>query len=285
MIDLHVHSCFSDGDLTPEDLVQLAARSEVSALALTDHDTTQGLKPFLAACRATSGTPAAVEGLTGVEISADVPHGSMHILGYLFDPESQPLQRMLERIRTGRDERNLIILRQLRALGMALDEDALHRIAGEGVLGRPHIAQAMVAQGFVTSTSQAFSRFLARGKPGYAERYRPQPEEALRTVREAGGVPVLAHPVSLKVTRSRLVTIVEELVRHGLGGIEAYYPEHAPDVTADLVNTARMFGIVATGGSDFHGQGNPLIRLGRGFGALVVPIEAVEQLRRRAGSP
>ncbi len=276
MIDLHTHSLFSDGSLAPEALVARAAGVGVTGLALTDHDTTAGVAPFLAACAAHG-----ITGVPGVEISAEWPHGTMHILGYFFDPANAGLQRGLVNIRGGREERNVKILAKLQALGTELTWDEVAALAGSDVVGRPHFAMALIKRGVVNNKQRAFSRFLGKGSPAYFDRFRLSPREALALIRGAGGVPVLAHPNTLRVTWAKLRRTVAELTEQGLGGIETYYSEHPPRTVERLGHLARDFGLVATGGSDFHGELNPDIEIGRGFGPLKVPDAVIPALRRQ----
>jgi predicted metal-dependent phosphoesterase TrpH len=276
LIDLHTHSHFSDGSLTPEELVERAAGVGVTGLALTDHDTTEGLPSFLAAC-----TAHGITGVPGVEISAEWSHGTMHVLGYFMDPADAGLQAGLTRIRGGRAARNVQILAKLQELGTGITWDEVVAFAGSDVIGRPHFALALIQKGVVGNKQRAFSRFLAKGSPAYFDRFRLSPHDALALIRGAGGVPVLAHPNTLRATWAKLRRIVADLVDHGLGGIETYYSEHSPNTVERLGNMARDFDLVTTGGSDFHGSLNPDIEIGRGFGQLKVPNAVLEALREQ----
>jgi 3',5'-nucleoside bisphosphate phosphatase len=276
MIDLHAHSTFSDGSLTPEDLVEEACFAGLSGIALTDHDTTDGVPRFLAACK-TRG----IAGVPGVEISVGVSQGTMHMLGYFVDPACPALEEALGHIRCGRTERNTAIVAALNRLGMPLTMEEASSYADEDVVGRPHIARAMVGKGYVSSTRQAFDRYLGKGKPAYADRFRLSPEESLGVIRTAGGVPVLSHPFTLGLKPDALRRQVSELAEKGLAGIEVYYPEHKPDLVAQYKALTEEFDLVMTGGSDFHGTLNPAISLGRGFGGLNVPDILLDRLRER----
>lgn len=285
MIDLHCHSTFSDGALSPRQLAELGRKIGLTALALTDHDTTHGIGPFLAACAepAAEGQPGPA-GIGGVEISVDVPRGTLHVLGYFVDPEDPELSAMLGQIREGREQRNHKILARLNQLGLALTWDEVAAYAGEDVVGRPHFAQALLAKGYVDSTAAAFERYLAKGKPAYVDRFRLTPEKSIAAIRHAGGVAVLAHPFTLDLKPAELRSFVAELKGVGLGGIEAYYSEHSAEQTQAYLRLARDLDLVPAGGSDFHGGTvNPDILLGRGFGSLRVPDEIAGQLRARAG--
>lgn len=278
MIDLHMHSTFSDGTLPPEALAELAGGFGLSAIALTDHDSMGGLDRFLTAC-----TEQGVRGIPGVEISAQVDKGTMHILGYFVDHEDAGLEEVLQRIRGGREERNREMLAKLNGMGCALHWDEVSVHAGEEVVGRPHFAMAMQARGHVADKMEAFDRYLAKGKPAYAERYRLSPADGIAVIRQAGGVAVLAHPLTLKLTDKALRRRLGELREMGLQGLEVYYSEHTPAMEQRYGAMARELGLALTGGSDFHGDANPKIRMGIGFGRLRVPDELLAGLEERRG--
>jgi len=285
MIDLHVHSTFSDGSMKPEELVQLALDSGLSALALTDHDTTAGIESFLAAgkalCAQNAGDQSPVL-IPGVEISVAVDHGTMHVLGYFIEVGDTKLEALLARIRGGRNERNEQILIKLCGLGLELEMAEVLSFSGDGVVGRPHFARALVARRYVRSTQAAFEKYLARGRPAYADRYRPNAEESIDAISNAGGVAVMSHPSTLGMGPKAFRVLLEELANAGLQGIEVYYSEHSPEQEQKYVQLARDLGLVATGGSDFHGDLNPAIKLGRGFGRLRVPDSVVDELKNRS---
>jgi len=274
MIDLHAHSTCSDGSLTPEALAARGAEAGLNALALTDHDTTAGVAAFLAACE---GLP--MDGVGGVEISAAVPRGTLHMLGYFVDPGPCELQDALAHIRGGREERNRTILANLNKLGFELTWEDVKAFSGDEVMGRPHFAQALMAGTYVRSKTEAFDRYLGKGKPAYADRFRLPPAESVALIAGAGGAAVLAHPFTLDLGPEALDRLVAELRAAGLAGIEAYYPEHSPRQREQYLALAEKHGLVATGGSDFHGELNPDIRLGVGFGSLHVPDEVLDALR------
>ena len=274
MIDLHVHSTFSDGSFTPEELIQEAVRVGLSAIALTDHDTTAGVPRLLAAASSTS-----VQAIAGVEISADVKCGTMHMLGYMLDPAHPPLIERLKWLREGREVRNAEILDKLNQLGFGLTWEEVAAFAGEDVVGRPHFAQALLARKRVKDKEEAFDKYLGKGKPAYADRRRMTPEDSIQLILGAGGIPVLAHPSTLKVSYEALNKLVAELRDLGLAGIEVFYSEHTPQMVAQYLTLARELNLIATGGSDFHGAMNPDVKLGFGFGSLKVPDEVVAQLQ------
>ncbi len=278
VIDLHTHSTYSDGSLTPAALAKEAARVKLTAIALTDHDGTTGVGPFLDACQAEG-----VRGIAGVEISVDFKGGTMHMLGYFLDYRSQELESVLVQLRGGREDRNHVILARLNELGLSLTWEEVAAFSEEDVVGRPHFAQALIARGYVRTKDEAFDRYLGKGKAAYVERYRLSAEESVRMIRRAGGVPVLAHPFTLGMKRSGLRDLVAELKGVGLGGIEAYYSEHDEEQVRICLALARELDLAVSGGSDFHGAVNPDIHMGRGFGNLCVPDQLVDELHARAG--
>ena len=278
MIDLHCHSTFSDGSLTPEQLIAEAAKIGLVALALTDHDTTAGLPRFLAAAADT-----AVRAVPGVELSVDCSSGVMHMLGYWMDLENPELLRQMAWIRDGREMRNQAMLEKLNALGFAMTWAEVQGFAGEDVVGRPHFAQVMLQKGYAKDKNEAFDKWLGDGKPGYADRPRLTAEVAVALIRQAGGVAVLAHPYSLHVGKDAMASLLIELAAAGLAGVECYYSEHSADLTKEYLAMARQANLVPTGGSDFHGEVSPGIHLGVGFGGLCVPDEVLGQLEARRG--
>jgi predicted metal-dependent phosphoesterase TrpH len=195
VIDLHIHSTFSDGSMTPEEIVELAARAGLKTIALTDHDGMGGIARFMDACRT-----AGIRGLPGIEISVDCKSGTMHMLGYLIDPGNQTLIERLKWLREGREVRNAEILEKLNKLGFGLTWEEVAAFAGEDVVGRPHFAQALLARGFVKDKTEAFDKYLGKGKPAYADRRRMTPENSIQLIRGAGGVAVLAHPFTLNLS-------------------------------------------------------------------------------------
>lgn len=266
MIDLHMHSLFSDGSFTPEELVNTAVELKINAISLTDHDTMAGVPRFLAA-----GVRHNLQVITGVEISTDYKGRGMHILGYGMDIANRELQESLDWIRAGREARNMEILEKLNRLGFIMTWDEVVARSGEDVVGRPHFAQTLIDKGYVKDKYEAFDKWLGHGKPGYADRRRLDPEAGIRIIRKAGGVAVLAHPFTLNLSHTGMRALLLELHRAGLGGIEAYYAEHKPDMQEMYLKMASEYDLLVTGGTDFHGALTPMLRIGYGFGSLNVP--------------
>ena len=281
MIDLHCHSTFSDGTYTPGELVVMARDAGLTALALTDHDSTGGIADFVSANEEYNDD--ALTCVPGIEISSDVPKGTLHMLGYYVDHTDAGLEEQLLPIRDGREYRNKQILVQINELGCELMWDEVLGFAGDDVVGRPHFAMAMIEKGFVKNKQQAFDQYLAKGKPAYADRFRLLPEKSVAMIKSAGGVSVLAHPYTLDLGKAALRNYVGELSEMGLDGIEIHYPMHADYLRKQYLSLAAEFNLLITGGSDFHGDVNPAIRLGRGFGSLDVADELLDKLKERAG--
>jgi 3',5'-nucleoside bisphosphate phosphatase len=275
MIDLHTHSTASDGLLSPPELVRLAKEKGVEVLALTDHDTMSGVAPAAAEAERLG-----VEFIPGVELSVDYPGANeFHMLGYFLDPAHPELAARLGELREGRGDRNGLILARLAGLGMTVTmEEVLRHAKGDSV-GRPAIAQVMVDKGYVATFEEAFDRYLGAGRPAYAERERLSPEDAIALIRRAGGVAVVAHPHFLALTDPALENLLAALAAAGLTGVEVHYFSHSAGETVAYANMAARHGLVATGGSDYHGPGLHGTDLGTGRGNLCVPRAAADRLR------
>ena len=278
-IDLHIHSTASDGSLTPADIIDHAQKLELAAIAITDHDSVDGSKEALQI-----GIPPSFGFLTGVEISAAHPpffpgSGSFHILGYDIRLDHGDLNQTLKKLQDARRNRNPEILRRLNKLGFQISLEEVKNKAADGQLGRPHIACAMMKKGFVTSIDEAFDRYLGAGKPAYVDKYRVECEQAIKIIRDAGGVPVLAHPAHLNIENEQeLETLLQKLKEIGLAGIEVYYPGHSPRQIGQYKAMAKKYGLLMTGGTDFHGSIMPKIKMGSGTGDLFVPYILYEDL-------
>jgi 3',5'-nucleoside bisphosphate phosphatase len=285
-IDLHIHTTASDGTLSPAEVLREARRENLAAIAITDHDTLAGVRDALAA-----GIPDGMEFLSGVEISAAAPpslpmRGSFHLLGYAIRTDHGPLEACLADLRNSRKNRNPAIVARLRELGFDIRLEAVSEFAGGGEIGRPHIAGFMKSRGWVESIDEAFDRYIGNNGPAYADKYRVPCAEAVALLREAGGVAVVAHPGLLPVEPGpEFEATIAELRDMGTRGIEVFYPGHSPERTAYFAEIARRYDMVATGGTDFHGDIKPELRMGRGFGDFRVPFEIYDALLREATRP
>lgn len=282
-VDLHTHSDVSDGSETPERIVEMARDTRLTAVALTDHDTLEGI-PRAQAAAAGIG----VDLIPGVELSCDWSNGGCHIVVLWLPPGAGPLQDRLHELQIARDGRNDRILERLAGLGIDIDPDDLAAQSGGGVTGRPHIAALMVEQGVVSSIRAAFDEYLGNGKPAYVDRARLSPEDAIRLAGESGAVTVLAHPHTLGLDNAaEYREALERLADAGLTGVECWYGEYSPAYRRSMVEVARSHGLVPSGGSDFHGSYKPGLLVGTGRGDLVVPDHILEELadRRPAAAP
>ncbi|CBE68660.1 PHP-like [Candidatus Methylomirabilis oxygeniifera] len=265
LIDLHAHSTASDGVLSPQELVHLAKDSGLSVLALTDHDTLEGLPMAMAEAERVG-----IQVVAGVEITAHVEDLEIHILGHFIDSDDNRLAEFLASSRNDRIERARRMTEKLWTLGLPLDVDEVLSLASGPSVGRPHVAQAMIRRGYVVSLKEAFDRYLTFGKPGYVERSRIPAALAIRAVKEAGGMASLAHPGDYNHDE-----IVPFLVQHGLDGLEVYHPEHDAGSVFHYERIRLEYDLLAVGGSDYHGTGG-LRSIGLGKPAL--PEARFEQL-------
>jgi 3',5'-nucleoside bisphosphate phosphatase len=276
-VDLHTHSTASDGSETPSTLVDKAVDLGLSAFALTDHDTLEGIEEARAAADV-----AGIELIPGTELSLD-HEGGMHLVVLWLEPGPGPLQDRLAGLQFGREGRNAAIVGLLEGLGMPMSLDEVIEESGGGSVGRPHIAAVMMRKGYVESIGEAFDLWLGAGKPAHAVRPRLSPEEAIGLARDSGGVPVLAHPHTLGINRSHdMADLLNRLRSAGLIGLEALcaaYQRHEREGYTDL---AHRFGLIASGGSDYHGTYKPNLELGTGYGDLAVPDVVLEELRAAA---
>ncbi len=284
-IDLHVHSTASDGSLHPEQILDRAVKNGLAAISITDHDTIDGVEKALC-----YGIPETLEFITGIEISAAFPpssknSGSLHILGYGIRTDHPDLCRMLEKQRSARSGRNPLIIKKLNNMGIPASLEAIAAATGKKDVARPHIAEFLVKNGYATDIDDAFDRLLGKGKPAYVDKYRIDAETAIKRIRAAGGIAVLAHPMLLFDNRpvdppdETFENLLEVLISYGLGGIEAYYPGHSASQTSFLVKAAEKRNLLVTGGTDFHGDINPDIEMGSGRGKFSVPYEIFNTLK------
>jgi 3',5'-nucleoside bisphosphate phosphatase len=268
--DLHLHTRYSDGSYTPEELVGEAARQGFAAIAVTDHDTLDAIPESLLA-----GQEFGVEAIAGVEITCRVETQEVHLLGYLFDEtwKNKPLQTVLDHSKRVREQRIAQFVVKFNELGIPLTVQDVQQCSTAGTVGRPHVAMALRKRGFVRSVEEAFERFLKRGKPAFVERYRMTAAEAIGHIKRAGGVAVLAHPALNRVDAQ-----IPNMVEQGLDGIEVWHSRQSPAQSESYLKLTERLGLLATGGSDCHGtvRGEPLL------GIVKVPYERVEALRERA---
>ncbi len=279
-VDLHLHSVFSDGSCTPEELAGLAAEAGLAAAVLTDHDTVQGLPRMLEACRRRG-----LATMAGIELSCTWKDKSIHILGYGMDWEAPSFQSTLEGWQKDRDERYDIITEKLRARGYPLSTELLHREFPGAVLTRAHIAVYMAEHGMAPDKDTVFRTLIGKGCPCYAPRKPVTPEAAISFLLDHGGIPVFAHPILTRMSGPQLEEFTGYLAGLGLAGIEGFYSGYTPVQEALVAGLAETYGLILTGGSDFHGTAKPSISVGTGKGGLHVPyscFRALEQKQTRS---
>jgi len=283
-VDLHTHSTASDGSVPPDELVRLAEARRLAAVALTDHDTTDGL----AAAGMQARSFPKLMFVNGIECSGIFPSGTLHILGLGIDENDRQLRGLLQSLRAARRQRNPKIIAALQQLGVNIDMNDVMGVASdmrrgrrERIIGRLHIAETLRRKGYVRDHNEAFAKYIGTGAAAYVDKEHLTPRQVIAAIRSARGLAVLAHPVQLNCeNRAQLDRVVRSLVTAGLEGIEAYHTDHTPAQTRAYLDLARRYGLAVTGGSDFHGEAKAKAILGRPR----VPVAAVgEQLLERLG--
>ena len=271
MADLHLHTTASDGRLTPTELINLVATKGLGAVAITDHDSTEGLAEAFQAAKAFPQLTV----IPGLELSTDLPGNEIHVLGYFIQYDEPRVQETLQKFRLGRMDRAKRMVEKLRELGVDVEWQRVQEIAGEGAVGRPHIALAMVEKGYIRHPQDAFSTYIGRNGPAYAEREKLTPRESLALIRGWGGVAVLAHPLDLSDLDDALV----ELKDGGLAGMEVFYAQYSVEQIQELAEVADRYGLLPCGGSDYHALGNPGEALPGSMGPrLSMLLERLEDL-------
>ena len=271
--DLHSHSNRSDGTLAPADVMRLAASRDLAGVALTDHDTFDGLDEAAAEASAIG-----VEFVPGIEFSAEYDGASLHILGYWVDPDDAAIEAELLRLSATRFRRGEMIVEKLRALGFDISVERVLELAGGGAIARPHIAEAMVEAGIVATERDAFDRYISDDGPAYVPKHALTPSDALRMIREAGGVCVLAHPGMWRGAETVPDALIEEMAAGGMVGLEVFHPDHDDELRAKYAALAERLGLVATSSSDCHGE-----RYGFRMGEERTDPATFAELKRRAG--
>lgn len=272
-IDLHVHSCASDGTLTPTEVVELAKKTNLKAIALTDHDTVDGLKEAIAA-----GKELGVCVVPGIEVSCDYMGGDVHILGLNIDRLAPEFLDETRKNRIARDRRNEKMIALLSDHGFQITKKQVDEMFGDAVITRAHFARLLYDTGQVSSMAEAFERYIGQGCPCYLPKEEITPKQAMELIKKAKGKAVLAHPILYDLTRPKLEQLVDELISMGLVGIEAVYSTYNYEQETYVKRLAAKKGLFITGGSDFHGLNKPKIALGRGFGKLYIPADYLDFL-------
>lgn len=268
LVDLHLHTTFSDGRLTPTELIKLVRTKGLRVISITDHDSTEGLNEAFTASR---GSPK-LDIIPGIELGTSTPGNEIHMLGYFIDYTNTDFQNTLSEFRGGRVERAKLMVEKLDKLGIHVQWDRVKQLAGGGAIGQPHIALAMVEKGYIKEPRDAFDKYLGNNGLAYVERGKLTPEKAIQLIKSVGGVAVLAHPLDL----NNLPAALKPLVGAGLGGMEVFYAQYSADKIKELSFMANDFGLVPCGGSDYHALGNTVEPLP---GSMGPPIDTIDKLK------
>ena len=265
-VDLHLHTTYSDGTLTPNELVQLALKNNLEIISITDHDCTDGIDEAMLASLNRNLTV-----IPGIELNTDTEDGEIHVLGYFIDYQNKDLQKILIECRNSRVERARMMVEKLNSLGINIQWTRVEELAGYGAIGRPHIANAMLEIKSIKTFQEAFEKYIGRNGVAYIERFRLNVFEAVKTIRQYGGIPVLAHPGYIK----NLDNLLPILIESGLKGLEVFYANYDTNTINKLKNIASKYGLIPCGGSDYHGIKTKTEKLPGTFGP---PIESVNKL-------
>lgn len=263
--DLHLHTIFSDGTYTPQELISESIKCGLSAVAIVDHDTVEGIQPTIDIAKTQD-----IEVLPGIELTTEYDSLEIHILGYLIDFKNKELIEKLETLKKNRIERIYKIVDKLKNIGINLESKTIFDIARQGTVGRLHIARAMVAEGKTATVLEAFQKYIGDKCPAYVLGFRFSPNEAIKLIKNVGGIPVLAHPYNLNND-----DLILNFIDYGLMGVEVYYPEHSQSMINFYLNLARKHNLLVTGGSDCHGNAKPEIRIG----SIKISYELVKRLK------
>ena len=275
MIDLHAHTTASDGSLTPRELVALAVEIGLQALAVTDHDTVDGISEAMSAAGELG-----LELVPGIELAVDYPPGRFHMLGYFVRPDSQELCGRLRELKENRARRNIRMVDRMRELGLPVTMDDVAAESGGGVIGRPHMAKALMRKGIVASVRDAFNQYLAEGAPAHIPKDKIQVREGIDLIHSAGGLAVVAHPISLGLEPENVVPELRRFKEMGLDGVECCYSQFTPEQVNFYLAAAGEVELLPTGGSDFHGAAKPSVRLGQIIDGGPVPYEMLRELKK-----
>lgn len=277
-IDLHVHSTYSDGTLTPEELVILAKKQGLSAMALTDHDTLVGVKEAI-----TAGNQHNMEIIPGIELSSTYYSKEIHIIGLYVDYKDKHFNEALEKIRVIRTERNLKVIEKFKEFGISISFDEMKELYGNAVITRAHFADYLLAKGYIKSRSEAFERYIGDNGPCFIPREKLTPAQTIKLINDAKGVSILAHPTLYHLGNDEMNKLLNYLCKAGLKGIEAIYSTYSIGEEIQIRKLAKENHLLISGGSDYHGQNKPHLNLGTGRGHLAVPYDVLTNIRKAAG--
>ena len=274
MIDLHTHTTFSDGTYSPEEIIKLCHKSNLKAIAITDHDTIDGIKYARDIAKELN-----IELIEGIEFSADYKGIEIHVLGYFLDIENKELLSLLEDLKISRDKRNKELIKKLNDIGLDISFEYVKSLSNGGLITKAHFGKAIVKKGYAKTMKEAFSLYLGKGKPAYVSRVLISYKDAIKYILNAGGIPVLAHPMIYKLSDKDLEIAIKDLKDSGLKGIECYYPSNSLSQTNFLLSLAKKYDLKVTAGSDFHGENRPDVALGNIFLGKQIDYEILEDLK------
>lgn len=273
-VDLHTHSSASDGSMKPAQVIKAACEAGLKAVALTDHDTVAGIPEAMKAAKKLG-----IECIPGIELSACYKTQEIHIVGLFLDYQNRELTKKLEEFQQIRNERNLKIIQKMQTAGVDITIEKLRALEGDAVITRANLARYLLHVGYISSIKEAFDKYLSPGMPFFVPKTGVFPKDAITAVRNAGGVAVLAHPLLYKMTSHELEMCIVMLKKLGLQGIETYYSTYSAADERQMKRLAEKYGLVCSGGSDFHGSAKPYIRIGIGMGRLVIPDDILKNLK------
>ncbi|WP_105614181.1 PHP domain-containing protein [Vallitalea okinawensis] len=275
-IDLHTHTTASDGSFTPEEIIERAHQNNIKALAITDHDTVSGLDEAMRI-----GKKYGIEVIPGIEFSTRYMKEDVHIVGLYIDWHNDILLKELEEVKRDRETRNQRMVNRLQELGYAISFKEAEKLAGGDILTRAHFAKLLVNKGYFEDMPEVFDKVLGTDGQGYVRRKTFTPEQAIRLIKAAGGLGIIAHPLLYKFDNEQLDTLVKNLKIIGLDGIEAYYYSFTDDETSSIKSLAEKYDLLISGGSDFHGDNRHGVDVGRGYGNLNIPYSLIEKMKER----
>lgn len=278
-IDLHTHSLKSDGSMTPAEVVREAKRAGLSAIALSDHDTVDGLPEAIE-----EGRKIGVEVVPAIEFSVQ-SKTETHILGYFIDYENPELQKTLKEVVDLRIERNYVTTQRLNELGFDITLEEVRALAPNNFVGRAHFARVLMDKGYTQSVKEGFDKYMSAGQYAYCEKQRLTAKDAVTLIKKCGGLSFVAHPHLIKISDEELEEFLKELKGYGLDGIEGYYTDYTPDMQEKFQAMAKKLGLMISGGTDFHAQMKPHISIGTGLGNMKIPYEVLKKIKeKRFGS-
>ena len=294
-VDLHTHSTYSDGTKTPKELLELAIKKNLAAIALTDHDTLDGIEVAIKACKdlnnknqVTASKSAldysTIELIPGVEVSTHWDKCEVHIVGLFIDHNNKEFQHFLKTQRDSRVNRNIQVCENFTKIGIPLTIEQMNQLYPNSVITRAHFADYLVKNKYVGDRNEAFERYLNPGKPAYVSRHKVDPKEAIFYIHKSGGLAILAHPILYHLGNTALDNLVNTLAKAGLDGIEALYSTYKPADERQIKALANKYNLLISGGSDYHGDNKPHISLGTGMGKLFVPEEVLDNLKKNIKS-